>query len=245
MKIILKSQQQAVYNMKGNGSTQMAYVLKPVRYSTIDKETLINYCSMNSNIPHAYVAATVDAIVRSVENFLLNGHNINFCGLGTLSLTIDADAQTDINQAGLSQLKGIHIRFNPSQRLKNLLEDVTFELDGIYDIAGTNDNGSKYYKRVSPDDTTTTSGASSNANATQTTSSYTITAVANNAAYGTVTGGGTYVAGAVVTLTATAASGYNFSQWQDGSTQAVRQITVSGNATYTATFTASSSGMDD
>ena len=65
---------------------------------------------------------------------------------------------------------------------------------------------------------------------------YTITATSNNNAWGTVSGGGTYNAGATATLTATAASGYHFVQWQDGNTANPRTITVSGNATYTATF---------
>ena len=67
---------------------------------------------------------------------------------------------------------------------------------------------------------------------------YTITVVSNNTAWGTVTGGGTYNAGATATLTATANSGYHFVQWQDGNTQNPRTITVTANATYTATFEA-------
>ena len=65
---------------------------------------------------------------------------------------------------------------------------------------------------------------------------YTITVASNNTAWGTVTGGGTYNSGATATLTATANSGYHFVQWQDGNTQNPRTITVTANATYTATF---------
>ncbi len=64
----------------------------------------------------------------------------------------------------------------------------------------------------------------------------TITAVSNNSAYGTVSGGGIYNIGATVTLTATAASGYHFVQWQDGNTSNPRTFTATGNATYSATF---------
>ena len=67
---------------------------------------------------------------------------------------------------------------------------------------------------------------------------YTITATSNNAAWGTVSGGGTYNEGATATLTATAATGYHFVQWQDGNTQNPRTVTVTANATYTATFAA-------
>ena len=67
---------------------------------------------------------------------------------------------------------------------------------------------------------------------------YTITATSADPAMGTVTGGGTYAGGTTATLTATANDGYHFVQWQDGNTQNPRTITVTGDATYTATFAA-------
>ena len=65
---------------------------------------------------------------------------------------------------------------------------------------------------------------------------YTITTDVDPVGTGRVTGGGTYPAGVTVTLTATANPGYIFSQWQDGNTDNPRPVTVTGNATYTATF---------
>ena len=54
---------------------------------------------------------------------------------------------------------------------------------------------------------------------------------------GTVsTSGGTYSQGTQVSITATPSSGFTFSQWSDGNTNATRTITVSSNATLTANF---------
>ena len=71
---------------------------------------------------------------------------------------------------------------------------------------------------------------------------YTITANASPTAGGTVTGGGTYYENTSCTLTATANSGYEFTNWKNSSNTVVSTnpsytFTVSGNATYTATFT--------
>lgn len=63
---------------------------------------------------------------------------------------------------------------------------------------------------------------------------YTITV--NATAGGTVTGGGTYESGKTVTLTATPNTGYRFVKWSDGNTNATRTVTVTADATYTATF---------
>lgn len=67
---------------------------------------------------------------------------------------------------------------------------------------------------------------------------YTITVTSVNPTMGTVSGGGTYNEGATAMLTATANSGYHFTQWQDGNTQNPRTVTVTSNATYTVFFEA-------
>ena len=67
---------------------------------------------------------------------------------------------------------------------------------------------------------------------------YTITVTSSDETMGTVTGGGTYEEGATATLTATANDGYHFVQWNDGNTDNPRTITVTEDATYTATFEA-------
>ena len=54
--------------------------------------------------------------------------------------------------------------------------------------------------------------------------------------HGTISGAGTYPYGTEITLTATANEHYHFTQWNDGSTDNPRKITVDGDATYTAEF---------
>ena len=65
---------------------------------------------------------------------------------------------------------------------------------------------------------------------------YNIFVMSNNNAYGTTTGTGVYEENEVVTISASAYSGYEFVSWSDGNTGNPRQITVTGNATYVANF---------
>ena len=62
---------------------------------------------------------------------------------------------------------------------------------------------------------------------------FTITTEATN---GSVSGGGTYNYGTQVILTATADEHYHFVRWNDGNTEATRQITVTENKIYSAVF---------
>ena len=55
---------------------------------------------------------------------------------------------------------------------------------------------------------------------------------------GSVSGGGTYDTGSSVDITATPDSGYTFTSWSDGSTDATRTVTVSSATSLTASFSA-------
>lgn len=65
---------------------------------------------------------------------------------------------------------------------------------------------------------------------------YDLIVLANNDTYGTVTGSGTYDYGTNVTITATPKSGFKFVEWDDHNTNASRNVTVTADVTYTATF---------
>lgn len=65
---------------------------------------------------------------------------------------------------------------------------------------------------------------------------YSVSVVSANPSMGSVNGGGSYASGTSITLTATAATGHHFVQWQDGNTDNPRTVVVVGDATYTATF---------
>ena len=65
---------------------------------------------------------------------------------------------------------------------------------------------------------------------------YTITVLAENDSYGTVSGNGTFYEGETAQISASAKPGYLFKCWSDGNTSDTRTVTVTKNRTYTATF---------
>ncbi len=71
---------------------------------------------------------------------------------------------------------------------------------------------------------------------TSCTKHFTITVKSNNDAWGTVTGGGTFNDQVTTTLKATPNAGYQFVQWQDGTKENPRTITVTADETWTAYF---------
>ena len=158
MSIVVKAQQQNVHNLNGSGITVPAYVLRPVRYTTMKAADILNYCSANSIVPKTYLSASLVAIAQCIETFLLNGHSVEFPNLGIFSLTSKGISEADINKVGVEQINKLNVRFLPCPQLKAEVEAVTLEFDGIYDIAGVEvvgnraDGGKpktyKYYKKV-------------------------------------------------------------------------------------------------
>ena len=73
---------------------------------------------------------------------------------------------------------------------------------------------------------------------------YTIMAFSANPSQGFVTGGGKYLEGSIVTLTATSSEGCEFVSWNDGSTENPHYVTVTSDAMYIATFM-SENGVDE
>ena len=65
---------------------------------------------------------------------------------------------------------------------------------------------------------------------------YTITALPNNEAYGSVSGGGTYEEGTDIVITAMPNGGYLFDSWEDGNFDNPRSVTVTSDSTFVADF---------
>ncbi len=76
---------------------------------------------------------------------------------------------------------------------------------------------------------------------TETIPNYTVTAVADDAEHGTVTGAGSYPLLSEATLTATPADGFIFEKWNDNDATNPRTITVASDTAFTASFVATSS----
>ena len=105
--------------------------------------------------------------------------------------------------------------------------------NNIYAIGNNGEKLSVYALPHSSDDVVATPAASKYAFSI---GKYTVTVNTNDMNKGTVTGGGEYGAGAVVTLTATAKEGYELLYWSDRSKENPRNITVDGNEALSAYF---------
>ena len=92
-----------------------------VRYSTIPWEDIVKFACENSGIPKAQMAAFSYAITQQVEQFILNGHSLEFGTLGTWYLSAKAKGMEDAKEAGADAVESISLKFRQSKRMRELL----------------------------------------------------------------------------------------------------------------------------
>lgn len=135
-KIMLKAQEQNMFNVGGTQTKTKGYVLRPLRYSTMRSKDIVEQCVRTSMVPKAYVNATMTALSDCIINHLFNGHSVEFPNLGISYLTCESTSTTESEEAGLQQFADFRIRFRPCKELKIELQKVECELDGVYEVVG-------------------------------------------------------------------------------------------------------------
>lgn len=75
---------------------------------------------------------------------------------------------------------------------------------------------------------------------------YSVTVRSDNETMGTASGSGQYIENSTITISANPLRGYRFVRWDDNSTEAIRQVTVTSDVVYTAYFEVDPlQGIDD
>ena len=98
------------------------------RLSTDD---VIDYIGENSQLPRAAVPSAVSAILKTITNFVLNGHSVELPRLGIFSATIQEPQQTEATTADAYRLTKdakIMVRFRPTS---SLTQELTYGISYV------------------------------------------------------------------------------------------------------------------
>jgi predicted histone-like DNA-binding protein len=134
-------------NKLGTKESELNYVLKPVKAGVISDKEVVNFCHSLTQVPRAYIKASMESIVQAVAHYLSLGYSVKFDELGTFYTTVDSEAVQDVADAGMAQLKNIYIRFRPSADLSDTVRSADINLEGVYKIV---DFEKKIYEKVNP-----------------------------------------------------------------------------------------------
>jgi len=102
------------------------YVARPVLYSCIDTEELIELVSMNCCLPRGLVSAVFYALEQEFRQLLLNGHSVQ-CGiLGTFRYSFSCKASESREGVTADGIRMHRIIYTPSKRLKREMKALQF-----------------------------------------------------------------------------------------------------------------------
>ena len=208
------------------------YYAYPIVEETMDLQALAAHMEEhNTGFSEAMCVGVMKAMVKCIKEMLLAGKNVKIDNLAIFSVGIrnKQGAVSPETFTVANNIDGVKLR----ARATGTLSNANLNLAASLKRAVSYSNGSN----PSGGNTTDNPGEE---NPTM----YTLTLTASPAEGGTVSGAGQYEAGTAASIQATANSGYTFTRWSDGDTNATRSVTVNNDLTLTAEFATESGGTD-
>lgn len=211
----------------GKYAGKYRFVMTPELYTTLNEQTVISEAALRCGMNVNQIVTAYKGIADVLKVWATNGHCVPIPGLGSMRFGLRADSVDDVKKVKTELITARRVIFVPAVSIKEELAKTSIQIT-CYDRNG------KIIKTVSEDEGKVEDDSTT----------YTLTVEASPAEGGTVEGSGTYSPGQMVEISAVAKSGYRFSAWNDGNTDANRTVTVTGDATYTATFVSTATGDD-
>ena len=227
-----------VYNQKfGKKPGLKAYGRAQCRETLGLDEIAAHISSHNSKYSEGDIHAVLVELVNCTHEFILDGYKVELGRLGAFYPTLRCTPAQTIADFTADNIKDVTVSWTRGTMFKSLRNEAHFNYTpSRADQAALKKAVKKGSTVVDLSKPEKPAQNGTNQTVTPEATNVTVTAASNNETFGTVTGGGTYVKGATVTLQASPASGYKFDKWQDGTTANPRQITADSDVTFTATF---------
>ena len=205
------------YTLKQNTNKQTAaygkWYARPIVEETMNLAQLAQHMEEhNSGFSEAMCVGVLKAMVKCIKEQLLAGKNVKIDDLAIFSCGI-------VNREGAA---------TPEEfSAQNNIEGVRLRARATGTLSRANLNLAASLKR---------SGATAAGQGGADTHKRTVKALSSDESCGTVTGGGTYAEGSIITVKAEAEEGFRFTGWSDGNTDNPRTLTVTEDVTLTAQF---------
>ena len=224
------------YSLRQNSNEMSSafgkYYAYPVVEETMDLQALAAHMEEhNTGFSEAMCVGVMKAMVKCIKEMLLAGKNVKIDNLAIFSVGIrnKQGAVSPEMFTVANNIDGVKLRARATGTLSNANLNLAASLKRAVSFSnGSNPSGGNTTDNPGEENPTM----------------YTLTLTAAPAEGGTVSGAGQYEAGTAASIQATANSGYTFTRWSDGDTNATRSVTVNNDLTLTAEFASESGGTD-
>lgn len=99
----------------GNKDSEKLYYCVLKNRGMVDQETFVNYLSQISGVQDALCLAVVSKLGAAITNFLQDGQSVDIPHLGIFNLTANSTGVKTLDEAKVSQIKSINLRFSSKE----------------------------------------------------------------------------------------------------------------------------------
>ncbi|MBQ9640472.1 MAG: hypothetical protein IJV06_02800 [Bacteroidaceae bacterium] len=108
-------------------ANRQGYVQRAVRYTTIDHEQFLEHAAADTGISEAVLSGVARAICHQLKQMLLNGHSVEFPGVGYFRFGINAKAVENAEDVSADLVKRRKILFVLNADMQERLRRVSVE----------------------------------------------------------------------------------------------------------------------
>ena len=101
---------------------KIAYVARVVRYSTISGKEVAEHASADTGVNLGTIRATGYALAHQIKQMLMNGHAVEFPGLGFFYLALSAKVTENAEDVSADLIRRKRIRFRLKDELQTELQ---------------------------------------------------------------------------------------------------------------------------
>lgn len=103
------------------GTEAYKYYPQVAPVHAITRKEIAEYILQNEQVGEAVVASAIDAILKSIENFVMNGHSVSIGDFGTFRVTLKSAGSDTAEAVTSDNITGARVRFLPASNLKQAL----------------------------------------------------------------------------------------------------------------------------
>jgi len=109
-------------------NAERKYYVSAKTAGEISLEELSENIADRCTLTEADVLATLSALQREMTRNLMSGRIVRFGSFGSFQLSLNSSGVENADDASLSQVKGVRVRFRPGTRIQENLRNLKFTL---------------------------------------------------------------------------------------------------------------------
>lgn len=102
------------------------YVMRPSHYSLIETDELVKMAASDAGVQETQIAAAYLAIVKQIEQMVLNGHAVRLGKIGIIRLTLHGKAVEKKEDVSVGNINSVTLNLRPSSYLKDCIANLSF-----------------------------------------------------------------------------------------------------------------------